>query len=288
MAIKKNRKGRKMSATLTLQAACDVPYLSVSEVTKRIVRLTVANNDHSWSAARLPLNICLALDRSSSMAGSKLDTLKAAAISLIDHLGERDMIGVLAFDSKCEVIAPTTALFRDQKEQLQQRIAAIRTGNGTALLEAYLKSAGMVADHLLSHGVNEVLLVTDGGANLPAHPDPKEVAKHADELRKRGIQSSVYGIGADIKPFYLTPLSSYGGGSYTYLAGHGNAQMFQPRQNHLLHVVARDTTLRIAMPSGAKMRLLGDLPHSQDTLSIPIGNLSSGQTATLYVEILRS
>ena len=275
-----------MNTMLTTVAASDVSLLSVAEATKRIVRLTVATAEDA-AGDRLPLNICLALDKSASMSGPKLETLKQAAISLLDRLHERDMISVLAFDGKCDLVAPTTTLFAVQKRDLAERIAAIRLGQGTALLEAYLRSAGLVADHLLKQGVNEVILVTDGRANKPAHPDPEQLREHAGKLNKLGVQTSVYGIGEDIKPYYLVPLAIYGGGTYSYLP-HVDAAMFQGRESHLFNIVARATTVQITTPIGVSLRLLGDIPHRVrgGNLTLFVGNLSRGQRAVFHVEMV--
>jgi Ca-activated chloride channel family protein len=275
-----------MENTLTLSAQCDTPFLSVSEVTKRKIRYAIQTGPGSDLAQRLPLNICLALDKSSSMSGTKMQYLKKAAIALIDGLQERDTVSVLAFDGGCELIMPATTLFREQKEELKRRIAAIKTGNGTALTEAFLRGAGLVADHLLIHGVNELLLVTDGRGNHPAHPDMKLLATHANELRKRGVTISAFGIGEDVKPYYLTPLATYGGGSYAYLPD-VDATLFAMRQNQLVNVVARDTKLNLVAPVGVSMRLLGDWPHQSKGRALRIcpGNLSRGQAVPLFVEI---
>src|SRR5450432_357722 len=125
----KKEEGRSMNSAITMNAECDVPLLSVAEVTKRIVRLTVATTEDA-DGDHLPLNIGLALDKSASMGGPKLEMLKKAAISLLDRLSERDMVSVLAFDGKCEIIAPATTLFAAQKRDLAERIAAIHPGNG--------------------------------------------------------------------------------------------------------------------------------------------------------------
>ena len=221
------------------------------------------------------------------MGGPKLETLKKATIALLDRLRERDMVSILAFDGKCEVIALTTTLFAAQKRDLAERIAAIRPGNGTALLEAYLRSAGLVADHLLNQGVNEVILVTDGRANKPAHPDPDQLREHAGKLNKLGVQTSVYGIGEDIKPYYLVPLAVYGGGTYSYLP-HIDAAMFQARESHLFNIVVRAATVQITAPTGVSLRLLGDIPHRVrgGNLTVYVGNLSRGQRAVLHVEMV--
>ena len=54
----------------------------------------------------LPLNLCLVLDCSSSMQGQPLETVKQAAISLIEKLQPSDCISVIAFNHQAKVIVP--------------------------------------------------------------------------------------------------------------------------------------------------------------------------------------
>ncbi|MEL6780672.1 MAG: VWA domain-containing protein, partial [Cyanobacteria bacterium J06597_16] len=53
-----------------------------------------------------PLNLCFVLDRSGSMMGTPLKTVKQAAHRIIDRLTERDRISIIAFDHKAKVLVP--------------------------------------------------------------------------------------------------------------------------------------------------------------------------------------
>ena len=50
----------------------------------------------------VPLNLCLILDRSTSMQGERIDTLKSASISLIRQLSSKDTISVVTFSDRSE------------------------------------------------------------------------------------------------------------------------------------------------------------------------------------------
>ena len=56
---------------------------------------------------RLPLNLCLVIDRSTSMQGARLDSVKGAAHQIIDELHDDDTLAVVTFNDRAEVILPS-------------------------------------------------------------------------------------------------------------------------------------------------------------------------------------
>ena len=50
-----------------------------------------------------PLNVCLVLDRSTSMQGEKMDTVKATAIQVLRNLRPQDILSVVTFSDRAEV-----------------------------------------------------------------------------------------------------------------------------------------------------------------------------------------
>ena len=57
-----------------------------------------------------PLNVCLVLDRSTSMQGEKMDTVKSAALQVLRNLRQQDILSVVAFSDRAEVIIPAAYL----------------------------------------------------------------------------------------------------------------------------------------------------------------------------------
>src|SRR6266498_4413583 len=60
-----------------------------------ILELDTPAEMHQTSAP--PLNVCLVLDRSTSMQGEKMDVVKAAAIQVLRNLRPQDILSVVAF-----------------------------------------------------------------------------------------------------------------------------------------------------------------------------------------------
>jgi len=59
-------------------------------------------------------------------------------------------------------------------------------------VEGWLRGVEQVALHLQAEGINRTLLLTDGLANVGI-TDRDELARHAAELRTRGVQTSTFG-----------------------------------------------------------------------------------------------
>ncbi len=55
------------------------------------------------------INFGMVLDRSGSMDGNKIESLKRAVIQVLDTLGPEDTVSVVVFDETAQVVVPTTA-----------------------------------------------------------------------------------------------------------------------------------------------------------------------------------
>jgi len=57
-----------------------------------------------------PLNVCLVLDRSGSMAGQKMENLRRAVELVIDQLDPTDILSIVIFDDRAEILVPATSV----------------------------------------------------------------------------------------------------------------------------------------------------------------------------------
>lgn len=166
------------------------------------------------SAGTAPVNLCLALDRSGSMAGEKLRAMKDAAIGLLDRLGPRDSLGIIVFDDEepAQLIAPA-AIVTD-RIALQRKIESIEERGGTHLstgLQLGLQELRRVQS---PERVSSLILLTDG-QTWEDQPACKELA---DECRAAGItlQALGFGVGAENNwdPQLLEELARRSGGEW--------------------------------------------------------------------------
>jgi len=75
-------------------------------------------------ARRPDLSIAAALDRSASMTGPKLDDLKVATRALVESLGPKDRLVLVAFDAHVEVLAAGPVVDKRESSMRSMRSSA--------------------------------------------------------------------------------------------------------------------------------------------------------------------
>src|SRR5215211_1948794 len=86
--------------------------------------------DEARASPSPPLNVCLVLDRSTSMQGEKMDIVKATAIQVLRNLRQQDILSVVTFSDRAEVIIP--ASYHQEKTRLDSKIQIIQPSGPTA------------------------------------------------------------------------------------------------------------------------------------------------------------
>jgi Ca-activated chloride channel family protein len=174
--------------------------------------LEVGPREEKESLPAPPLNICLVLDRSTSMQGDKMDMVKATAIQLLRSLRPEDVFSVIAFSDRAEVIIP--AAFNSDKKKQESRIQMMQTSGATEIyngLKAGLQEVRRTVD---PSRVNHIILLTDG----QTYGDEQECLKLAEEAAAQNIGISGMGIGNEWNDIFLDALAGKTGGSSAYIS----------------------------------------------------------------------
>ncbi len=159
-----------------------------------------------------PLNLCLLIDRSTSMGGEKLDLAKAAAIEISRNLRPDDIFSVVSFADHPEVLLP--ASFQRDQSRLAGRIQGLHAGGGTEIyqgLAAGMEELRRAAD---DQRVSHLILLTDGRT----YGDEQNCLSLAEEASQQNIGMSCFGIGAEWNDVLLDALAGKSGNSSTYIS----------------------------------------------------------------------
>lgn len=130
-------------------------------------------------------------------------------------------------------------------------------------------------------------MLSDGLANVGI-TDPDELSAHAEELRRRGVTTSTFGVGADFDERLMSRLAESGGGAF-YFIEHPRQipDFFMGELGELLSVVAERLTLRIALPRGMRAELFSDFPVECDQAGLTVigDDLSAGDERSFLLEL---
>jgi Mg-chelatase subunit ChlD len=163
-----------------------------------------------------PLNLVLLLDNSGSMErADRLRIRQECLRVLASQLQTNDRISVVAF-------ARTPQLWVDglpgnQGAELPQRVGGLTPQGGTNLEEAMNLAYRTALRHFLAEGINRVVLLTDGAANL-GDVAPESLKKNVEAYRRQGIALDCFGIGWEgYNDDLLEVLSRNGDGRYGFV-----------------------------------------------------------------------
>jgi Mg-chelatase subunit ChlD len=180
-----------------------------------LVRFSVKTAASGRQAGR-PLNLVLLLDSSGSMERSdRVRILRECLKTLAAQLRPEDRISVVAF-------ARTPRLWVDglpgsQAGELPARVGNLAPEGGTNLEEAMRIAYETARKHFSASGVNRVVLLTDGAANL-GDVEPESLKKKVEAERKKGIALDCFGIGWEgLNDELLEMLSRNGDGRYGFV-----------------------------------------------------------------------
>lgn len=159
----------------------------------------------------IPLNLCLILDHSGSMGGRPLDTVKQAAVRLVDRLNPGDRLSVIAFDHKAKVIVPNQ--FIDDPAKIKKEIEKLRSAGGTAIDEG-LKLGIEEMGKGKKETVSQAFLLTDGENE---HGDNNRCLKLAKLAVDYNMTLNSLGFGDDWNQEILEKIADAGGGTLAYI-----------------------------------------------------------------------
>ncbi|HEY9761451.1 MAG TPA: VWA domain-containing protein [Trichocoleus sp.] len=194
-----------------LQCTLSDPHLDLSQANSQrqlaieLSALPVGRNSNA------PLNLCLVLDHSGSMAGSPLRTVQQAAYRIVDNLTPEDQLSVVIFDHQAKVLIPQQHV--TQPNLIKQQISSIKANGGTAIDEGLKLGIEEVAKGKEGY-ISQIFLLTDGENE---HGDNERCLKLAHLAADYTLTLSTLGFGDHWNQDVLERIADAGGGSLAYI-----------------------------------------------------------------------
>lgn len=237
------------NAAVTLGVTYSRPSLAVLEEQQLIYVLLELSPAPKFSLTpNPPLNVCLVLDRSTSMQGVRMDTVKTAAVELIRQLRPEDRLAIVLFSDRAEVLLPAGK--RLDRTLIETQIQMIRASGGTEIfqgLQAGFEEVNMNSTRSL---INHIILITDGRT----YGDEDQCLQLADTAAAQGIRITGLGIGTEWNDVFLDELTGRTGGTSLYISRVSDIRSFlQEKFTSLKQIFAERVTLNLNLSPEVKL-----------------------------------
>lgn len=236
---------------------------------------------------RHPLVIGLAIDKSWSMKGEKIDSTIEAACALVNWLTRNDYICVVAYSADVQIIQPLIQL--KDKLSVIDKIRNIKVATSTNLSGGWLQALKIIENSNIPNSYKRVILLTDGQATLGIK-DPEQFVKIAQDHHARGISTTTIGFGADFNEASLREIAVAGGGNFYFVSNPEEAsEIFFREFGEIGSLYGQAVELRLKFSPGVRLlEMFNDYPFSLDSdgnLTIQAGDIRADDLRNIVLAL---
>lgn len=200
---------------------------------------------------KLPLNLCLVIDRSSSMRGDRLMQVKEAAQRIIDQMSAEDYFALVTFNDRADVVIPAQRV--KNKVDLKRMIANVEAMGGTEMATGMALALQETQRAMQRRGVSRMVLLTDGRT----YGDEGRCVEIARRAQGRGIGITALGIGDEWNEDLLETIAARENSRAHYITSAQEiSQVFADELKRMYSVFAQEVQLRVEMRPGGLIRSL--------------------------------
>jgi len=247
--------------------------------------LVEVNPPHQTAKSRRPLNLCLVLDRSTSMQGQRLDFLKSAVELVLSKLAPEDIISIVTFSDRADVVQPAVRI--TNKSSVIARVRNIHASGGTEIYQGLLAGVEQLQQMPLHQYNNHLILLTDGHT----YGDAKECIDLSARAAAQQIGISAFGLGDEWNDSFLDSLVMSSGNQSAFIEEPTQIVTYlQQRIQGLGLIHARNLRLKKELPSQVVLQYgFKLLPFAQplDTsgTEVKLGNIEGKGALSFLLEL---
>jgi hypothetical protein len=248
---------------------------------------------------RLPVGISLAIDVSDSMKAeasvqnekieivgySRLDVVKHSANTVIESLGDNDVLSLTKFTTDSTLILPPMKMNSFGKKRALDCIKNLRPEHATNLWSGLEKSLDATNSSIFNGTNKHVLILTDGESNTdPPRGIMAEFNRYIERTNSTvNVHTFAYGYNLDVK--LLFDITKKSNGTYAYLPDCTMVgTVFINFLSYVMATISTNNMLSIVPLNGTVIDNVYGYSDS-DPSNINIGNIQYGQSRDFVVRI---
>jgi Ca-activated chloride channel family protein len=239
------------------------------------------------AVARPPMEVVLVVDTSGSMAGSKIESARAAATTLVRSLKDGDIVALDAFSDNARTLVQPTRLDMHTRTEILREIAQLVPSGSTNMFSGLSIAESQMASAPASHPLRRIVMISDGIANIgPSSPEILGNVAQAG-LRFRA-QVTSFGVGNDYDERTLNALSVQTNGRLYHIGEPREMAGILRNEVALLdQTLASDASVEVVPAPGVQVLGADGLraDFRDGGLRIPLGALHAGQHREALVRL---
>lgn len=280
-----------MAGEIVLRTTLNRVTVQAMPTQQKVYLLVEVQPTGAGVAVRMPLNFGFVLDRSGSMAGAKINNLRAAVKLLLGQLGPQDMVSLVVFDDKVDLLVPSQSV--TDVARLQTAVENITDRGGTTMSKGMRSGLDELRKRMGPDKVSRLLLLTDG----ETYGDEEQCKQIAAECGQAGIPISAFGLGEEWNTDLLDTIAQNSGGQSGFLETPDQiATEFQQTMQSAQNTVATNANLTLRLVAGvtpvAAWRVVPQIARmdarslSDRDIQIFLGELERNTGQALLVELV--
>lgn len=173
--------------------------------------IDIVTTEEERDISNLPLNLSLVVDNSTSMAGARLEILKAATKEIIQDLDEDDQFSLISFNDFAKVLLPSQS--QPDNRKIDVSVNSLFAEGGTEIFQGLEAGYKEIKKKKTNHYVNHIILITDGHT----YGDEDNCLSLAKQAAENDISISGIGIGIEWNDGFIDQLCALTGGQTRFV-----------------------------------------------------------------------
>lgn len=210
--------------------------------------LDIIASEEEQVKSSLPLNIAIVADNSTSMAGARLDFLKAATKEIITDLDSEDLVSLVSFNDRASVLLPSQR--QPSNREIETSVNNLFAEGGTEIFQGIEAGYREIKKNAAFNYVNHIILITDGHT----YGDEDDCLALAKAAAAEDIGISGLGIGIEWNDAFVDQLCALTGGQCLFIQDIQQVKEFLKRSiTALKQATSRRVSLELMPAPGVQV-----------------------------------